>query len=129
VALIQGLRESARPLSDGDPHDALIEAIRHSPRNQFVARQLAESGLATVLFDLLTPAEEERDRWTGELRFDVLLLANRLSLATQYVRGLPETRDLRVGYFGASTRGRRGADRGGRAASCGWGDRFPRRTA
>jgi dienelactone hydrolase len=76
---------------------------RHSPRNQFVARQLAESGLATLLFDLLTPAEEERDRWTGELRFDVLLLAHRLSLATQYVRGLPETRALRVGYFGAST--------------------------
>ena len=76
---------------------------RHSPRNQFVARQLAESGLATLLFDLLTPAEEERDRSTGELRFDVLLLAHRLSLATRYIRGLPETRDLRVGYFGAST--------------------------
>jgi len=76
---------------------------RQSPRNQFVARQLVESGLATLLFDLLTPAEEERDRWTGELRFDVLLLAHRLSLATQFVRGLPATRDLRIGYFGAST--------------------------
>lgn len=76
---------------------------RYSTRNRFVARQLAESGLATLLFDLLTPAEEERDRWTGELRFDVLLLAHRLSLATRYIRGLPETRDLRVGYFGAST--------------------------
>src|SRR3981081_689343 len=76
---------------------------RQSPRNQFVARQLAEAGLATLLFDLLRPAEEERDRWTGELRFDVLLLAHRLSLATRYVRGMPETRDLRVGYFGAST--------------------------
>jgi len=76
---------------------------RYSTRNRFVARQLAESGLATLLFDLLTPAEEERDRSTGELRFDVLLLAHRLSLATRYIRGLPETRDLRVGYFGAST--------------------------
>src|SRR6267378_4066968 len=42
---------------------------RHSPRNQFVARQLAEAGLATLLFDLFTLEEEERDRWTGELRF------------------------------------------------------------
>src|ERR1700737_5109498 len=50
---------------------------RRSPRNQFVARQLSLAGLATLLFDLLTPAEEERDRRTGELRFDVLLLAPR----------------------------------------------------
>jgi dienelactone hydrolase len=76
---------------------------RNSPRNQFVARQLVESGLATLLFDLLTPAEEEQDRWTGELRFDVLLLAHRLALATRYVLSQPETGSLRVGYFGAST--------------------------
>jgi pimeloyl-ACP methyl ester carboxylesterase len=62
---------------------------RRSPRNQFVARQLAASGLATLLFDLLTPAEEEQDRRTAELRFDVLLQ--------------PETQGLRMGYFGAST--------------------------
>jgi dienelactone hydrolase len=76
---------------------------RHSPRNQLVARQLAESGLATLLFDLLTAAEEERDRWTGELRFDVDLLSDRLGGATDYVRGHPDTRHLRVGYFGSST--------------------------
>src|SRR5436853_3395605 len=58
---------------------------RKSPRNQFVARQLVEAGLATLLFDLLTPEEERRDRWTGELRFDVLLLARRLALATRFV--------------------------------------------
>jgi putative phosphoribosyl transferase len=76
---------------------------RRSPRNQFVARQLSLAGLATLLFDLLTPAEEERDRRTGELRFDVLLLAHRLGLASEHVLGLPETQGLRLGYFGAST--------------------------
>jgi dienelactone hydrolase len=76
---------------------------RHSRRNQFVARQPAKSGLATLLFDLLTSEEEERDRSTGKLRFDVPLLAHRLGRATEFVRGHPETRDLRVGYFGAST--------------------------
>jgi putative phosphoribosyl transferase len=76
---------------------------RHSQRNQYVARQLADAGLATLLFDLLTAAEEDEDRWTGKFRFDVLLLAHRLSLATKYVRDEPETQELRVGYFGAST--------------------------
>jgi dienelactone hydrolase len=76
---------------------------RHSRRNQFVARQLAKSGLATLLFDLLTPEEEQRDCSTGKLRFDVPLLAHRLVRATEFVRSHPETRDLRVGYFGAST--------------------------
>jgi putative phosphoribosyl transferase len=76
---------------------------RYSRRNQFVARQLAEIGLATLLFDLLTPEEEEQDRWTGALRFDVLMLARRLRLATAFVRGDPGTRHLRIGYFGAST--------------------------
>jgi dienelactone hydrolase len=76
---------------------------RRSPRNQFVARQLSLAGLATLLFDLLTPAEEERDRRTGELRFDVLLLAHRLRIASEHVLGRPETQGLRIGYFGAST--------------------------
>ena len=76
---------------------------RKSPRNQFVARQLVEAGLATLLFDLLTPEEERRDRWTGELRFDVLLLARRLALATRSVSDQRETQSLRIGYFGAST--------------------------
>jgi dienelactone hydrolase len=76
---------------------------RRSPRNQFVARELAAFGLATLLFDLLTPEEEERDRRTGELRFDVLLLAHRLGVASKHVLGQPETEGLRIGYFGAST--------------------------
>jgi len=76
---------------------------RQSPRNRFVARQIAEAGIATLLFDLLTPEEEERDRWTGQLRFDVLLLARRLALATLFVSEWPQTRSLKVGYFGASS--------------------------
>jgi dienelactone hydrolase len=56
-----------------------------------------------LLFDLLTPEEERQDRWTGELRFDVLLLARRLALATRFVSDQGETQSLRIGYFGAST--------------------------
>ncbi len=76
---------------------------RHSPRNQLVARRLVEAGLATLLFDLLTLEEESYDRMTGELRFDVHLLAHRLLRATEWVRRQPDTRHLRIGYFGAST--------------------------
>ncbi len=76
---------------------------RHSPRNRYVARALGEAGLATLLIDLLTPDEGEADRENGHLRFDVGLLARRLAGATDWLRQEPDTRDLPVGYFGAST--------------------------
>lgn len=76
---------------------------RHSPRNQFVASTLRAAGLATLLFDLLSAEEEAEDRVTGELRFDVPLLAERLLQATRWLRAQPEGADKRVGYFGAST--------------------------
>jgi putative phosphoribosyl transferase len=76
---------------------------RLSPRNRLVATQLAQAGLATLLFDLLTPAEEDEDRVSGALRFEVPLLAERLARATDYVRTHSDTRRLAVGYFGAST--------------------------
>ena len=76
---------------------------RHSPRNRHVARALGEAGFATLLIDLLTPDEEEADRESGHLRFDVGLLARRLAGATHWLRRNPDTRDLPVGYFGAST--------------------------
>ncbi len=76
---------------------------RFSARNRFVAHQLANAGLATLLFDLLTPAEEEEDRWSGAQRFDIDLLADRLGRATDFVRGHSDTHRLFVGYFGAST--------------------------
>ena len=76
---------------------------RHSPRNQYVARVLQQGGLATLLFDLLTAEEERIDMRTAHLRFDIGLLARRLSEATAWLKKDADTRDLLVGYFGAST--------------------------
>src|SRR6266702_3201075 len=78
---------------------------RHSPRNQFVARALNNTGLATLLFDLLTPEEELVDARTAEHRFNIRLLAERLVHATNWAKQQPETRNLRIGYFGSSTGG------------------------
>ena len=78
---------------------------RHSPRNQFVARTLNKAGLATLLFDLLTPDEELIDVRTAELRFNIGLLAERLVHATRWAEKEQQTRDLRIGYFGSSTGG------------------------
>ena len=78
---------------------------RHSPRNREVARVLRETGLATLLIDLLTRREEAEDATTGHLRFDIGLLARRLSAVTDWLRGEGSTARLPVGYFGASTGG------------------------
>jgi putative phosphoribosyl transferase len=78
---------------------------RHSPRNRFVASALQAGGLATLLIDLLTADEEQIDLRTGQLRFDISLLALRLVGATDWLAQQPDTRQLRVGYFGASTGG------------------------
>lgn len=76
---------------------------RQSPRNRFVARQLQDAGIATLLIDLLTATEEQRDRATAQLRFDIPLLAERLIGATTWLGHEPDTTRLAVGYFGAST--------------------------
>lgn len=76
---------------------------RHSPRNRFVAEVLVESGLATLLMDLLMAEEERRDRATGELRFDIPMLSERLTSAVDWLSTEPRTRHLAVGLFGAST--------------------------
>jgi pimeloyl-ACP methyl ester carboxylesterase len=76
---------------------------RNSPRNRYVARLLNDANLATLLFDLLTPAEEVVDRRTAHLRFDIDLLATRLLDATDWLLQQPDTRHLPIGYFGAST--------------------------
>ena len=76
---------------------------RHSPRNRHVARLLNEAKLATLLVDLLTMEEEQIDWRTAHLRFDIALLAERLVQATDWLSEYPKTRELRVGYFGAST--------------------------
>ncbi len=72
---------------------------RLSPRNQAVAAVLADAGLGTLLFDLLTPDEEAKRANV----FDIELLAGRLSAATAWLRGQSAGRQLRVGWFGAST--------------------------
>src|SRR5437762_9181977 len=78
---------------------------RHSPRHQFVARALNNAGLATLLFDLLTPEEELVDSRTAELRFDIGLLVERLVHATKWGKQQPHTRDFGIGYFGTSNGG------------------------
>src|SRR5438132_6741878 len=62
---------------------------RHSPRNQFVARVIRESGNGTLLFDLLTREEEIEDSITARLRFDIGLLARRLVEATGWLTAQP----------------------------------------
>lgn len=76
---------------------------RLSPRNRMVAAALQQRGFATLLVDLLTPDEEAVDVRTGQLRFDIELLAERLSTAASWVRGQPSTTTPPIGYFGAST--------------------------
>jgi putative phosphoribosyl transferase len=76
---------------------------RHSPRNQYVARTLHESGIGTLLFDLLTAEEEDEEQYTHHLRFDISLLARRLVDATLWVKAQEELQRLPVGFFGAST--------------------------
>jgi dienelactone hydrolase len=76
---------------------------RHSPRNRYVASELQDAGLATVLVDLLTPDEERRDALTGESRFDIAMLAARVLGVTDWLVEHEPTTGLGVGLFGAST--------------------------
>jgi dienelactone hydrolase len=78
---------------------------RHSPRNRYVAEQLQQAGLATLLVDLLTPEEEAVDDYTRHLRFDIGLLAERLGGVIDWLTQQPATRGLPIGLFGASTGG------------------------
>lgn len=72
---------------------------RLSPRNIFVAQVLQQQGIGTLLFDLLTPEEDQN----YAVRFDINLLTQRLLAATAWLREDPKTKTLRIGYFGAST--------------------------
>jgi len=76
---------------------------RRSPRNRYVGQIIRQVGLATLLFDLLTADEETIDVQTGRYRFDIRLLANRLIGATAWLKQNPETQNMNIGYFGAST--------------------------
>ena len=72
---------------------------RFSPRNMFVAEELVEAGLATLLIDLLTEDEDE----IYETRFDIDLITQRLIDVTSWIQKQPEAKNLKIGYFGAST--------------------------
>lgn len=76
---------------------------RMSPRNQYVARVLRQARLATLLLDLLTEDEEREDDLTGAFRFDIGLLAARLTAAIRWVQASRELGQLPLGLFGAST--------------------------
>jgi dienelactone hydrolase len=76
---------------------------RFSPRNRFVAEELNQGALGTVLIDLLTGEEEIFDQRTAELRFDIPLLGERLVQITDWMAQQRRFAQLRLGYFGAST--------------------------
>jgi pimeloyl-ACP methyl ester carboxylesterase len=76
---------------------------RFSTRNRYVASQIVEGGIGTLLFDLLTADEEVRDRRDASLRFDIDLLTRRLAGATRWLGSQDWATNLRAGYFGAST--------------------------
>lgn len=76
---------------------------RSSPRNRYVAESLAERGLGSLLFDLLTVSEQRLDNLTGELRFNIPLLAKRLVRVIDWIGHDSALRSLRIGLFGAST--------------------------
>jgi pimeloyl-ACP methyl ester carboxylesterase len=77
------------------------DSSRHSPRNQYVAGVLNRAGLATLLFDLLSP-EEAADRRNV---FDIALLAKRLTATRDWATGIESVGGVPIGYFGASTGG------------------------
>ena len=72
---------------------------RFSPRNTYVANVLQQHGIGTLLFDLLTRAEDQ----DYAQRFDIDLLTQRLLAATDWLQVNPATKSLKIGYFGAST--------------------------
>lgn len=93
---------------EGSPGIALFAhgsgSGRHSRRNKYVAKVLQDSGLGTLLFDLLTEEEEVIDERTRHLRFDIGLLTNRLVAVTDWlVQNRPASNNLNIAYFGAST--------------------------
>jgi len=78
---------------------------RLSPRNRQIADVLDRSDLATLLPDLLTEDEENTDARTGRLRFDMTLLASRITTIWAWAQRIAQLRQLPVGLFGASSGG------------------------
>ena len=76
---------------------------RFSPRNEYVAKEFNRASIGTLLFDLLTFKEERQDMITGEYRFNIELLAERLVGVTEWLKKDAPSKGLSLGYFGAST--------------------------
>jgi putative phosphoribosyl transferase len=76
---------------------------RYSSRNQLVATVLNNNGIATLLVDLRSQDEKRIDEETKHLRYNIELLAGRFAAITNWLGQQPETRDLRIGYFGSFT--------------------------
>jgi pimeloyl-ACP methyl ester carboxylesterase len=76
---------------------------RFSPRNRAVASALVDTGLATLLMDLLSADEEAEDLRTARLRFDIPLLAERVAGAIDWLASERALAEVPVGVFGAST--------------------------
>jgi dienelactone hydrolase len=76
---------------------------RLSSRNRRVAAALNRAGFSTLLFDLLTDLEEQADLYTAEYRFDIPMLAGRLTRTVDWLRGRAGYEAMSVGLFGAST--------------------------
>ncbi|HYO06603.1 MAG TPA: hypothetical protein VER14_06445, partial [Phototrophicaceae bacterium] len=72
---------------------------RHSTRNQYVAEVLNNDGVSTLLLDLLTEEEEKVDSLTREHRFNIELLANRLTSVTDWLLEQENTKEKILGYF------------------------------
>lgn len=70
-----------------------------SKRNNWVAEELTKHGFGTLLFDLLTPEEDE----IYLNRFNISLLADRLIFATSWLLQSDVYNNQKIGYFGAST--------------------------
>jgi dienelactone hydrolase len=103
-----GVRLAADLVMPAEPVGTVLFAhgsgsSRHSPRNRAVAHALNRSALSTILVDLLTPEEERLDDQTGELRFNIGLLAERLIGIVDWLRAEQPTGALPIGLFGAST--------------------------
>ena len=111
LALIQSVKLVLNDVTlPGDlnqpPHAAGVVVFSHgsgssrlSSRNRAIAQRLQAAGLATMLFDLLTPVEDQ----TYATRFDIALLTRRLLRVAYWVTQQPALAGLRLGFFGAST--------------------------
>ena len=76
---------------------------RNSKRNNFIADELQQQGLATLLIDLLTPEEKKIDQQTHQIRFDIDRLAKRVTGTVDWLDNNGDTKSHKIGVFGSST--------------------------